>query len=392
LKQPLSRRILQACIALLVLAGLASASGTTQNSATPDLLPQNFSGWQMVEHHAGTDPAQVDAMNAAALAELGFTDYELATYERNGRKVHIKAARFSNGTGAYGAFTMFTHPGMWAEQVGSSAVVQNGHVLFYKADILIDAVFEKPTVMSVAELRALSDNLPAISGDAASVPDPVKYLPAQSLVGGSSHYAVGPATFSKIDSVLPVNLIGFDKSAEVVSADYHTTSGIARLTVVSYPTPQIAMEHFRGLLDWLASSNDPKVADEARARSEETHKPSFQGTLTLPLNADSEVTFRRTGHMIVLVSGPISRGEAVSLAQSVNYDAEVRSLQAPPVASSALTRLIAGCFVLIALIVAVFLVLGFFFGGVPLLMARFFPKWQVKHAQQIEIIKLNLKE
>jgi hypothetical protein len=375
---------------LLLMATAAGARPAP--SPTPGLLPENFAGWQKIEHRTGTAPAQVDAINADALAELGFTDYEQATYQRNGRKVNIKAARFANATGSYGAFTLFTHPGMWAEQIGGGAMVSNGHILFYKADVLIDAVFEKPTVMSVAELRALSDGLPTISGDAASVPDPVKYLPEQSYVGGSSHYAVGPATFSRIDSVLPVNIVGFDKSAEVVSGDYRTSRGTARLTILSYPTPQIAMEHFRGLLDWLASAKDPAVAQQARARADETHKSSFQGTLTLPISTDSEITFRRTGHMIVMVSGPSSRGEAVSLAQSVNYDAEVRTLQAPPVTAGAISKLIVGCFVLVAMIIAVFLVLGFFFGGIPFLLRRIFPTWQVRHSQEIEIIKLNLKE
>jgi hypothetical protein len=375
-----------------VLVAVAAPAGAAAASAAPDFLPQNFAGWQKTEHHSGTAAAQVDTINADALTELGFTDYEKATYERSGRKVEIKAARFSNATGSYGAFTLFTHPDMWAEQIGGGAMVMNGHVLFYKADILVDAVFEKPTVMSAAELRALSDGLPTISGDAASVPDPVKYLPAQSYVRGSSHYAVGPATFSRIDSVLPATIIGFDKSAEVVSADYLTSGGTARLTILSYPTPQIAVEHFRALLDWLASSKDPEVAQKAQARSEETHKSLFQGTLTLPLDANSQITFRRSGPMVVAVTGPISRGEAVSLVQSVNYDAEVRLLQAPPVTASALSKLIVGCFVLVAMIIAVFLVLGFFYGGVPMLLRRLFPKWELKHSQEIEIIKLNLKD
>lgn len=387
----LSSFILQTWVLLLLLAA-ALPAGALPAGATPAFLPQSFSGWQKIERHSGTAPSQVDSINPDALSELGFSDYEQATYERAGRKLHIKAARFSNATGSYGAFTLFTRPDMWAEQVGSGALVSNGHILFYKADVLVDAAFEKPTVMSVAELRALSDDLPTVSGGAASLPEPVKYLPSQSFVGGSSHYAVGPATFSRIDSVLPVSIVGFDKSAEVASGDYRTSSGTARLTILSYPTPQIAMEHFRTLLDWLSSSQDQAVAQTARARSEEAHKSSFQGTLTLPLNSNSQITFRRSGPMVVLVTGPISRGEAVSLVQSVNYDAEVRLLQPPPITATALTKLILGCFVLIAMIIAVFLVFGLFFGGLPVLLRRFFPKWEMKHPQEIEIIKLNLRD
>lgn len=360
--------------------------------AAPTLLPKSFSGWQQVERHSGTAPAQIDAVNAAALNELGFTGYEQATYERAGRKLHIKAARFGNASSSYGAFTLFSHPDMLSEQIGNGALVNSGHILFYKADTLVDAVFETPTVMSAAELRALSDSLPTVSGGAASLPEPVKYLPSQSFVAGSDHYAVGPATFSRMDSVLPVDIVGFDKSAEVVVGDYRTASGTARLTILSYPTPQIAMDHFRRVLDWVSTAKDPAISQQIRAQTEDARRPSFQGTLTLPSNDRSPITFRRSGPLVILVSGAISRGEAISLVQSVNYDADVRMLQPPPVTISAVTRLIIGCFVLIAIIVAVFLVLGFFFGGLPYVLRRIFPNYALKHAQHAEIIKLNLRD
>ncbi|HTC92783.1 MAG TPA: DUF6599 family protein [Terriglobales bacterium] len=381
------RRRLQLVPLWLLLAALPAGA------AAPALLPSSFSGWQLTEHHTGRAAAQADAVNADALSEFGFTDYEQATYERSGRKLYIKAARFSNATGSYGAFTLFTQPDMIAEQIGDGALVSNGHILFYKADVLVDAVFEKPTVMSAAELRALSDSLQTVSGGAASLPEPVKYLPSQSYLPGSSRYAVGPATFSRMDSILPASIAGFDKSAEVATGDYRTGNGIARLTILSYPTPQIAMQHFRTLLDWLSAARNPAmVQPQENARLEEARKPSFQGTLTLPLNTGTEVTFRRSGPLVILVSGSISKSEAISLVQSVNYDADVRMLQPTPVTASALSRLIVGCFVLVAMIVAVFLVLGLFVGGTPFLLRRMFPNREFKHSQDIEIIKLNLRD
>jgi len=382
------QRFIQLVPLWLLLAALPAGA------AALALLPSSFSGWQLTEHHTGTAPAQADAVNADALSEFGFTDYELATYERSGRKLHIKAARFSNATGSFGAFTLFTNPDMIAEQIGDGALVSSGHILFYKADVLVDAVFEKPTVMSAAELRALSDSLQTVSGGAASLPEPVKYLPSQSYLPGSSRYAVGPATFSRMDSFLPAGTVGFDKSAEVATGDYRTGSGIARLIILSYPTPQIAMQHFRTLLDWLSTAKSLAMVQQQldNSRMEEAQKPSFQGTLTLPLNTGSEVTFRRSGPLVILVSGSISKSEAISLVQSVNYDADVRMLQPTPVTASALSRLIVGCFVLIAMIIAVFLVLGLFVGGTPFLLRHLFPNREFKHSQDIEIIKLNLRD
>jgi len=48
--------------------------------------------------------------------------------------------------------------------------------------------------------------------------------------------------------------------------------------------------------------------------------------------------------------------------------------------------------VLIAMMVIVFLVIGVFYGGLPLLLRRLFPNREFKHSQDVEIIKLNLRD
>lgn len=379
------RRIILLLLTTLLLAATALAAGSA-------LLPKNFSGWQRIEHKTGANPTQADAANASLLKEYGFTDYESATYTRSMRKLHLKAARFSNATGSFGAFSLYRQLGMESEKIGDAAVVSGDHVLFYRANILVDAVFEKASVMSASELRSLADALPIVSGGAAGLPAPVQYLPTQSYVEGSSKYVVGPLGLAQIDSPLSSDAIDFERGAEVASGDYRTGSGVARLTVLSYPTFQIAAARMKTLTDRFATPSDPGLAERARSQAKQARKSGLQGTVTLPVSANSNVTFRRTGPMIVFISGLISQNEATSLAQSVNYDAEVRWTERAPVTMTAIERLIVGIFVLIFILVGVCLVLGFFFGGVPLLLQRFFPNHKFAQPQQAEIIKLNLNE
>jgi len=40
--------------------------------------------------------------------------------------------------------------------------------------------------------------------------------------------------------VLPPELVSFDRGAEAVTANYHATLGTATLTIIDYPTPQMA--------------------------------------------------------------------------------------------------------------------------------------------------------
>ena len=96
------------CVARTVVLIAATAAAVSAQSRTPaGPLPQTFSGWHIDAGSAKTskDPAAADPADAPVLKEYGFTDLETATYSRNGRKMQIKAARFSDATGAFGAFT-----------------------------------------------------------------------------------------------------------------------------------------------------------------------------------------------------------------------------------------------------------------------------------------------
>jgi hypothetical protein len=97
---------------LLLLFLLLGITAVAQSRRPATILPQTFSGWQIEPQSAkaATDPATVDAADAPVLKEYGFADSEAATYARNGRKMHIKAARFNDASGAFGAFSYYVQP------------------------------------------------------------------------------------------------------------------------------------------------------------------------------------------------------------------------------------------------------------------------------------------
>ena len=55
-------------------------------------------------------------------------------------------------------------------------------------------------------------------------------------------YALGPVGYEAMGGVLPGEIVGFDKAAEAVTAKYE---GKGKLTMLLYPTPQIAGDHGR---------------------------------------------------------------------------------------------------------------------------------------------------
>src|SRR5215469_8143033 len=143
--------------ALLMQAAFAGEGART----TPSILPNEFAGWIMTgSPHSSQDPVVADAINGALLKEYGFTDFEPAYYSRDDRKLTVKAARFADTSGAYGAFTYYRMPQMLNEKIGDQGASLNERVLFYRGSVLVDAVFDKLTAMSASELRELSGTLP----------------------------------------------------------------------------------------------------------------------------------------------------------------------------------------------------------------------------------------
>jgi hypothetical protein len=325
------------------------------------ILPQSFHGWQKSpDAKASSAPAAADPANTAVLREYGFSDAEIATYTRDGRTIRVKALRFADASGAYGSLTFYRQPQMQTEKIGDQALSDNTRVLFYRGSILVDATLDRVTAMSAGDLRALSDTLPKPRSDIATLLPLPANLPLQSLVPHSVHYIAGPAAFERLGVPMPAALVDFTKGAEVADAKYLSSLGEARLTLIGYPTPQLAAERLR----------------------------AFQSA-TIP---GGPFYFKRTGPIVAVVNGQVSASEAESLLASVNYDADV-TLNQPTKRKP--RENVAGFIVALVILTAMFLLVALFlglgFGGARIMVKKFFPKHAFGNREDIEFIRLNLK-
>ncbi len=94
--------------------------------------------------------------------------------------------------------------------------------------------------MSAGELREIADKLPMPGGNKDIAPPVLGYLPQANLQGQTTHYALGLSGYVGAGGVLPPGLVRFDLGAETATTNYSLSSGIATLTLIEYPTPQIA--------------------------------------------------------------------------------------------------------------------------------------------------------
>ena len=351
------KQCLRSIVLIVLLAGPAFAA------SDPTLLPKSFAGWtQTGEVTTTTQPAQADAAYPAVLNEYGFTGAETATYTRpDGRKMTVKAAQFKDATGAYGAFTFYRDPAMKEERIGTKSASANERILFFRSNVLVDAKFDRVTVMSAAELRDLASMLPEPPANAANLPNLPEYLPKQGAVEGSAKYLLGPQAMAVAKSPISSELVNFGVDPEILTQTYTTSDGAVNLMLVQYPTPQIAIERLRAI----------QAAPES-------------GT---------GFVARRTGPIIVVESGAIGSRDAKALLNSVNYEAEVTWNEATSIAKrDNVGNLMIAVFGLIGILLVFALLFGLFFGGIRVLLTRYFPGTVLDLPENVEILQLHLRE
>ena len=150
------------------------------------------------------DAAVADPSNAALLKEYGFKDFESATYKSDdGRTLKIRAARFADASGAFGAYTFYLQSGMAREEIGDQGASADRRVLFYRGHVVVDAVFNELSVMSAASLRELAGALPRPGGNAGNLPPILAFMPHHGYQANTEKYAEGPLGLSAIASPIP---------------------------------------------------------------------------------------------------------------------------------------------------------------------------------------------
>jgi hypothetical protein len=351
--------------------------GTGAPAVQSPLLSDGFAGWIAAEKpKAVADPTALDTTNVAALKEYGCTGGMVASYERSGETLTVKAFSFHDASGAYGAYSFYRQNGWPKADIGTGGASDKNHVLFWKGNTVVDATFSHVGPMSAGELRELAKHLPMPQGNRALNPPILAALPQGSMDKQTMHFAQGPTGYSGSGGVLPPELVGFDKDAEAVTANYSLSSGPAVLTLIDYPTPQIAEAQEQRIRDYV------KAGKGAQPTSTKALQDSDQASL--------EVI--RSGPIVALVSGDAIPDESHKLIAQVHYSAELTSMPQPHESEvSKTSRFLMGVASLVIVGCSAAILLGLFLGGGRALyrLARGRP---VSSMYEAEFIRLHLED
>jgi hypothetical protein len=285
----------------------------------------------------------------------------------------VKAYQFVDATGALAAYTFYRMDALASPEARldqSEGVEGSREIVFLSGVSVVRIEAHTPADMLTAIRREIETGLPKVTGRKAIAPLLPSYFPADiagtKLDPATLRYALGPVGYQSMGGVLPPEILGWDKSAEIGTASYSGHSGKGTLTLLLYPTPQIA-------------------GDRGRAIEKAINDRGAAGFGT--------VKMRRVGPLVGMTSGAFNPDQAEKLVQALHLNEEVTFDQKLPLEFHAEVKktatllesilIFTGCLIIAAVVIAVFL------GGIR-------AGWRVMHgkpaASEPEFLTINLRD
>jgi hypothetical protein len=348
---------LRSCLLLVILAATLDAQGPRKT--LPETLFQvvnSLPGWMALGNSETYNESNIEKLHlkqGTNLRTLGLNDVTVQTWQSPSGRVHAELFQFIDFGAAYSYFTnqrRVQGGGTSAFSAGAESFQDRNYSYFWQANYMVRVNGEPRAVESLAEV--LSRNIlgrsqrPAISNR----------LPSTNLIPGSEEYILDAANIQKVEGIDP-SALGFEVSAEAMTADYRIGGKIVRLLLVLYPTQQIAK----------------KFADQMNEAT--------------PNLAASR---RRLGPLVAIVSGTSDSAAIESLLGQVHYASNVMWEEPKP--GLGLGPIIVTVFTFIGLLLGVCIIAGFGLGGARLAMKSFFPNRVFDRPEQAEFIQLKLDQ
>jgi hypothetical protein len=286
----------------------------------------------------------VDGSDRAVLTEDGLRRFARSGYAESAKAsdgLNVTVYQFNDASGAVAAYDYFKKPGMRHEPLAGQAVsdqaVSDQDELLLRTGV--NVVRERPgpkASRSGALTRKIIDALPKTFGTSALDPPLPRLLPEKGLDRDSIKYAFGPTGYQADGGVLSPQIVGFDKAAETVTAHYR---GDGVLTLIEYPTPQIAGDRERTIAADLNRTN----------------------------GSGSFVKIRREGPLLILATGGWKATDAAALVNGIHLHDQLTWNKQMPLEFHAEVGKTYSLLVSVAILSAVgalaAIVLGLFFGG-----------------------------
>jgi hypothetical protein len=362
----LMRRYISLFLATMLLS-FAAISASAQ-----EVTPDSFAGWTCNGRSAfnPAQPSEIASQTPGSvgndvLAEYGFVAGEQCEYTRASEKLGVQVYRMKDPSGAYGLYSYMRTADLPHSILTGHSALGPSRALVLDGNLLLDI---RGTELPKREkdLTALVNDvkLHAEEGPLPSLPDK---MPAEGMVERSDHYVLGPATLYQFVPVASSDWLGFSQGAEAESARYRIEGHEVTLLLADFPTPQTAAKKLAEL---------QKVFHVNGANPDPRSSPLFG---------------KRSMTLLAIVYGAHTQAEADALLKQVESGAEITwneptfQFKEPPI-----TAMIAGTIVAAGIICMFAIISGIAFGGIRLVVKRYFPDKVFDRSSHLQVLQLGL--
>lgn len=333
--------LLTACAAAQITVAPPSTSSATLVVPPAPLLPSNER--LVVNDQAANVPAD-KANLAAILAEDGLQRTETrAVMAGQTPEGWVRAYQFVDATGAFAAYTYLRQGGHVIDDPHGTAmaVLTTGdeHV-FLRGVSVVRMQLKQRGEAYLPLLGEIETGLPKVGGRKSLPPLVPTLFPKSGYDAATLRYSLGPVGYRDMGGILPANILAWDKSAEIGIATYSGKSGHGTLTLLMYPTPEIAGIVGRAIEQFINQRG-----------------PATFGTVKL----------RRIGPLLGMTSGDFTPEQAqalvgsIQLNQQVTFDKDMGPLFHVEIRKT--VTLLQSIAIFTGLLILAALVLGVFLGG-----------------------------
>jgi hypothetical protein len=354
---------------LAILLFLAALPASAQS-----ILPNSFAGWTGTAKAGLTPPVIYDGdkpaskranLESSARMEFGFVDGEEGAYTRGADNLRVTLYRMKDPTGGFAEFSYLQTGDMSRAELGQNAAISRDRMLVQFGNIVLD--------VHGSDLRSHERDLRLLvlvvdpQADHGLLPTLGQHLPEKDRIAGTDRYLLGPLVLHELLPVSEGDWLGFSDGAEAELVKYRSRGNDVTLLLADYPTPQLAVKR-------LVELQKVFNVNGANAQS------------NLPT-----VYAKRSLTLIGIAFGAHSQAEADNLLKQVNSRTELTwneptfSLTEP-----SFPAMIVGAFVGTGIICLFAMISGIAFGGIRLVIKRFYPNKVFDRGSQIQVLQLGL--
>ena len=359
---------------LLALCLFVGNSGGTLPAQT-ELVTRNYfpADLELVElksvesqRELGEPASLAELPEGALFAEAGFRHYARRTYRLNpSGSLTLETVTLNDSKAAYSLLSLLRNDVVRKGPPGDFAAGSDQNLMFCQSNVLVRIRSEAPGDLVRRVARSVGNRIARREHE----PSLIANLPRLGLEPVSLRYCLGPVAFARYAQPVAGKSIEFRDELEIAQARYSLENQTGILSLVGFPTVQLADEYFESLFGLMGG------------------------------NSKTELYFKKSGPMLAILEGNFAPRTADRLLGSIEfsyslkwiYDARNRAdgmwgvssgLMGTVVRSLALTGLLAGLSVLA----------GGLFATFRILLRGYAPNNLLDRRSRTELIRLRFDE